>query len=56
MRKKVLVVVAVVTLAAGTVACVGQENIKTFLLACCGLPGPVCPGSPGCPVILADKR
>ena len=56
MRNKVLTVVAVVSLVAGTVAGVGKENIKTFLSTCCGLPGPICPGSPGCPVTLADKR
>jgi len=56
MRNKVLVVVAVVVLGAGTMAGVGKDTMKTFISMCCGLPVPVCPGSPGCPVTLADKK
>ena len=53
MFKKTSRIVAVAVLVVGALAGAGAAHKKTEqplrVAVCCGMPVPVCPGSPGCP-------
>jgi ribosomal protein S5 len=58
MHKVALKIVAVAVFVSGSMVGLGvvHKHSTRPVLECCGLPGPICPGSPGCPVTLADKK